>query len=185
MSDQIKVNLACGKRNIPGFVHIDSDAYDHLDYQSDMGALPFFEDDAVDLIYCCHAFNYLDDDDASVALREWLRVLKPGGCLRLAVPDIEACMRAYLFSRDLTQIKRLTTGYYKGKGGVIWHRAIYDEATLSGVLRANGFTDVARYDWRSTEHAEYDDYSQAYLPHMDKENGLLVSLNMQGFKPRA
>ena len=46
-----------------------------------------------------------------------------------------------------------------------------------------GFERVARYDWRDTEHAEIDDYSQAYVPHMDKENGTLVSLNVQAYKP--
>jgi len=30
-----------------------------------------------------------------------------------------------------------------------------------------------------TEHSEFDDCSQAYLPKMDKENGILISLNVQ------
>ena len=47
------------------------------------------------------------------------------------------------------------------------------------MLEQVGFTDVKRYDWRATEHAEIDDYSQAYHPHMDKENGVLVSLNVE------
>ena len=42
-----------------------------------------------------------------------------------------------------------------------------------------GFARVRRWDWRATEHAGIDDYSQAYLPHMDKENGTLVSLNLE------
>ena len=42
--------------------------------------------------------------------------------------------------------------------------------------------DVKRYDWRDTEHAEFDDHSQAYLPHMDKENGTLISLNIEAVK---
>ena len=42
-----------------------------------------------------------------------------------------------------------------------------------------GFKDIKRYDWRETEHAEFDDHSQAYLPHMDKENGTLISLNVE------
>lgn len=46
-----------------------------------------------------------------------------------------------------------------------------------------GFERVARYDWRATEHAEIDDYSQAHVPHMDKDNGTLISLNIQAYKP--
>jgi hypothetical protein len=50
-------------------------------------------------------------------------------------------------------------------------------------LESAGFTDVRRYDWRETEHAHIDDYSQAYIPHMDKENGILISLNVECAKP--
>jgi hypothetical protein len=50
-------------------------------------------------------------------------------------------------------------------------------------LNSVGFVDVRRYDWRDTEHAHVDDYSQAYVPHMDKENGILISLNVECRKP--
>jgi len=50
------------------------------------------------------------------------------------------------------------------------------------VLKSVGIESVERYDWRDTEHADFDDHSQAYIPHMDKENGVLVSLNVQGTK---
>ncbi|HAI38830.1 MAG TPA: methyltransferase, partial [Maribacter sp.] len=39
-----------------------------------------------------------------------------------------------------------------------------------------------KYDWRQTEHAKFDDHSQAYIPHMDKENGTLISLNIEAVK---
>jgi hypothetical protein len=45
-----------------------------------------------------------------------------------------------------------------------------------------GFSEVRRWDWRNTEHSEVDDYSQAHLPHMDKENGRLMSLNLEAIK---
>ena len=52
------------------------------------------------------------------------------------------------------------------------------------MLEDVGFENVRRYDWRETEHAEIDDYAQAYFPHMDKENGLLISLNIECSKPQ-
>jgi len=58
-----------------------------------------------------------------------------------------------------------------------------DITSITVELKAVGFERVARYDWRDTEHAEIDDYSQAYVPHMDKDNGTLVSLNVQAYKP--
>jgi hypothetical protein len=45
-----------------------------------------------------------------------------------------------------------------------------------------GFKEVYLWDWRETEHSHIDDFSQAYLPHMDKENGVLMSLNIEAKK---
>ena len=59
---------------------------------------------------------------------------------------------------------------------------MYDFADLKKVLESAGFTNVHRYDWRTTIHREYDDYSQAYIPHMDKEHGTLISLNVEAVK---
>lgn len=33
--------------------------------------------------------------------------------------------------------------------------------------------------WKNTEHSQFDDYSQSYIPHMDKINGTLMSLNVE------
>jgi hypothetical protein len=62
------------------------------------------------------------------------------------------------------------------------HYNIFDYETLKNALLDVGFKEVYRYDWRATEHADVDDYSQAYYPHMDKENGKLMSLNIEAVK---
>ncbi len=49
-------------------------------------------------------------------------------------------------------------------------------------LKEVGFKDIRRYDWRETEHSDIDDFSQCYLPHMDKENGMLMHLNIEAIK---
>jgi hypothetical protein len=69
-----------------------------------------------------------------------------------------------------------------GPGQIIYHKAAYDFDSLKKLLEENGFTDVRRYDWRQTIHKDYDDFSQAYFPHMDKEHGLLISLNVEAVK---
>jgi hypothetical protein len=64
---------------------------------------------------------------------------------------------------------------------------IFDFATLKAGLEQAGFGDVRRYDWRKTELGKLgiDDYSQAYLPHMDKENGRLMMLNVEADRASA
>lgn len=179
---KIKLHIGCGKRFIPNFIHIDKDYYEHLDYQRNIVDLNIFKNNSVDIIYACHCFNYLDNDDARKALKEWHRVLKKDGILRIAVPDFAAIVKVYKRFKDLKLVKRLVTGYYKGKLGVDYHRAVYDEKALKELLLECGFSKVHRYDWRKTEHAQYDDYSQAYLPHMDKEHGIHMSLNLEAIK---
>lgn len=180
--EKVNLHVGCGKRHFPGFIHIDKDKYGHLDHQRDIKDLGNFEDSSVDLIYSCHCFNYFSEDDARKALKEWNRVLKKKGILRIAVPDFEAIVKAYLKFKDLNLLKRLITGYYESKAGIDYHKAVYDEKALSKLLLECGFSKVHRYDWRKTEHAEHDDYSQAYLPHMDKEHGLHMSLNLEAVK---
>ena len=182
----IKVHLGCWHRIIPGFVHVDLCDLSHIDYKSSIDRLPFFADDSVELIYCSHAFEYFDRDEACLALREWHRVLQPGGLLRLAVPDFEALLRVYKETGELLSI----LGPLYGKMTIntihadttLYHKTVYDEKSLGILLEECGFVQPERWDWRATEHSQIDDHSQAYFPHMQKETGILVSLNMEARK---
>lgn len=182
----LQLHLGCGKRFLPGFVHVDADDFPHIDYRTQIDRLPMFADESADLIYCCHAFEYFDRIEAPAVLREWHRVLKKGGILRLAVPDFPALVSVYEKTGNLDDILgplygRIAITTENGKS-VIYHRTAYDFQSLKDVCLEAGFRSVRRYDWRDTIHANFDDYSQAYKPHMDKENGLLISLNVEAEK---
>ncbi len=181
LPSSLKLHLGCGKRFLPGFVHVDAVEYDHVDYVHVVERLPMFADDSADLIYTCHVLEHFRRSEVSDVLREWHRVLRPGGILRTAVPDFERLLQVYQESSDLS----LIIGPLFGRQDYLYniHYNVFDFATLKRELEAAGFADVRSYDWRKTEHAEVDDYSQAYLPHMDKEHGLLISLNVECVKP--
>ena len=55
-----------------------------------------FADDSVGVVYHAHLLEHLDRDIAVVFLKENRRVLKPGGILRIVVPDGEYLCKAYL-----------------------------------------------------------------------------------------
>lgn len=186
---KIQLHLGCGKKFIPGFVHIDLDNFPHIDYHHEISRLPMFKNNTVDLIYSCHAFEYFDRQQAEEVLKEWRRVLKSGGILRLAVPDFEAIVRVYLkYGKDLEHrgilgplYGRIEIETERGKK-TIYHKTTYDFKSLKKLLEDYGFNNVRRYDWRKTIHKDYDDFSQAYIPHLDKEKGLLISLNVEAQK---
>jgi len=183
----MKLHLGCGKRYIPGFVHIDLADYPHIDYKSDISDLSMFKDESVDLIYCCHALEYFDRQEAQEkVLPEWHRVLRLGGILRLAMPDFEALIKVYQDYRDLSKLLgplygRIIITTPQGER-IVYHKTVYDFDSLREVLESAGFKNIHRYDWRETIHRDYDDFSQAYIPHMDKEHGILISLNVEAEK---
>jgi hypothetical protein len=63
-----------------------------------------------------------------------------------------------------------------------FHHVAFDFKFLEKHLTKVGFKNIRRYDWRKTRHKDYDDFSQAYIPHMDKEHGILMSLNVEAEK---
>ena len=78
------LNLGAGFRlSPPGFRGVDREAYAGIDVLADLGALPF-RDDTIDGILCEMVLEHVPDADG--ALREFRRVLKPGGRIYLAVP---------------------------------------------------------------------------------------------------
>jgi predicted SAM-dependent methyltransferase len=183
----MKLHLGCWHRQIPGFVHVDLCDMPHIDYKSRIDHLPFLADGSTTLIYCSHAFEYFDRQQAPAVLAEWWRVLAPGGVLRLAVPDFQALAEIYRETRDISRVLgplygRMSIQTSAGEA-VLYHRTAYDFESLKTVLMNSGLHDVRLWDWRSTEHAHIDDHSQAYFPHMQKETGRLVSLNVEATKP--
>lgn len=63
-----------------------------------------------------------------------------------------------------------------------YHYTVFDFDSLKEALEDVGFTDVKRYDWREFLPEGFDDYSRSYLPHMDFDNGKLMSLNVTAVK---
>ena len=73
-------------------------------------------------------------------------------------------------------------GKMKMEETTIFHKTTYVFNSLKQLLEKAGMRNVQRYDWKDTEHAQLDDHSQAYLPHMDKKKGTLISLNVECIK---
>ena len=177
----MKLHLGCGKRFIPGFVHIDAVDYPHVDHVATIDNLSFIQTDTIDLIYNCHVLEHFKRRDVDRVLCEWLRVIKPGGTLRVSVPDFSKLCEVYQRDNKL----ELVIGALFGRQDYLYniHYNVFDFNSLSQSLEQAGFVNVRRYDWRQTEHADMDDFSQAYIPHMDKEHGTLISLNVECDKP--
>ncbi len=174
----MRLHLGCGSRNFgPEWVHIDGGNFPHV-YLHDITKLPF-ANESCSLIYACHVLEYFDRYEVKEVLHEWKRVLRVGGTLRLAVPDFRKMMELYAVNFPIETFLGPLYGKMGMAGETIYHKTAYDFTSLKNLLEEIGFKNVAKYNWRKTDHAQFDDHSQAYIPHLDKDSGTLISLNIE------
>ncbi len=179
-----KLHLGCGKRILDGYVHIDIADFPHIDHRCPANDLSVFNDNSVDLVYASHLLEYWDRVDALDVLKEWYRVLKPGGIVRVGVPDFDKLLEVYQRTGNLGSIIGPMYGRMEVAGSPekIYHKTVYSRKDLTHSFSEVGFHSVRDWDWRVEMPEGFDDHSQAYFPHMDKENGILVSLNLEAVK---
>jgi predicted SAM-dependent methyltransferase len=173
-----KLQIGCGKVYLPpeeGWTNCDIFSSVRADVYSDMFALPF-EKESFDLLYICHVLEHAHRHMVITALSHWRSLLKPGGILRIAVPNFQAVCEHYQEHKDIKILMGLLFGAQD------WplnrHTVAFDEKYLTELLIKAGFQNVHWWDWKDTEHAKWDDFSRAHLPHMDF-NGKLMSLNLE------
>lgn len=182
----LKLHLGCGAKDFgEEWTHIEGGNYPHVS-SHDIIHLPF-EENSAEIIYACHVLEYFDWNEAEkIVLKEWYRVLMPGGIIRLAVPDFMAMVKLYMNnSYGLDRFIGPLYGKMKMNhedNSYIYHKCTYDFGTLCNILEKVGFTDCHRYDPFHTEHAHIHDFSQAHLPHMDFKHGTCISLNVEATK---
>ncbi len=134
----VKLNLACGSHRLKGFLNLDWRTTKATDFVCDIRKLPF-PAGSVEEIHCYHAIEHLSRAEAAAALREWRRVLKPGGKLVVECPDFEGVLARYQASGDEAELLNVFGAYrFPGDG----HKWGYTRASLQAALEAAGFVDV-------------------------------------------
>jgi predicted SAM-dependent methyltransferase len=174
-----RLHLGCGTKHIEGFTNIDIRYLPGVDEVNNIRFLRNYKDNSADLIYACHVLEHFSRWEYKNALARWYEILKPGGVLRLAVPNFSAIASRYLQTGNLNEIMGLLYGGQDYDEN--YHYVTFDFNSLNNDLTSIGFRVVREYDHTKTEHADIDDFSQAYLPHLDP-SGKLMSLNIEAVK---
>ena len=98
-----RINLGGGNWYKPGWENVDFFAdRRYVDYPIDLRGrqpLPIREESA-ELIFSSHCLEHVSDDAALFTLGECYRVLRPGGVIRVAVPDMDKALAAYRSGDD-------------------------------------------------------------------------------------
>jgi hypothetical protein len=91
MDAPVRLNLGCGDKILPGYVNVDiapSRAGQRPDVLCDLHRLEPFADAAADEVMAIHVVEHFWRWEVADVLREWLRVLKPGGRMILECPNL-------------------------------------------------------------------------------------------------
>ena len=153
----MRLNLGCGGRRLEGYVNIDADPGCKPDLLVDSVSVLPYGDHEADEIRMDSVFEHLHKWEQIPALREWRRVLRPGGVLAINwVPDFRETARLFLDRArpgvvsgefDLREAARYTHGgvYQRDsyRGTLELHKDIFTEESLAAVLAAGGFPDAA------------------------------------------
>lgn len=99
----VYLNLGCGSRYHRAWVNVDLAATDPSIISHDLRRRLPFADDSCDVVYRSHVLEHFQQADGARFLRECFRVCKPGGVIRVVVPDLEAIARLYLHYLELAK----------------------------------------------------------------------------------
>lgn len=91
-----RLNVGCGRHFHPAWRNIDLVSVDPAVEQYDIRRGLPGPDQRYAAVYHSHVLEHLEPDQGRRLLSECLRVLKPGGVLRIVVPDLERIAELYL-----------------------------------------------------------------------------------------
>lgn len=91
-----KLNIGCGTTFHPSWVNIDLEPSSPLVLHYDVRKGLPFNDETFDVCYSSHVLEHMSHAQAETFVKEIYRVIKPGGIVRIAVPDLEGIVRSYL-----------------------------------------------------------------------------------------
>jgi len=148
-----KLNLGCGDKILPGYVNVDvveSRRGFKPDVLCDLHQLTPFENDSVDEILSVHVVEHFWRWEVVGILREWVRVVKPGGTMILECPNLLAACHELLQNPDVAtgpgqEGQRTMWVFY---GDPAWqdplmnHRWGYSPRSLAQVMHEAGLVNL-------------------------------------------
>ena len=148
----------------------------HVDHVGNAADLRRFPDATFAMLYSSHVLEHLDyKDELQAGLREWRRVLAPGGRLYVSVPDLAVLAKLFL-AEGLTAEQRFMVVQMILGGHVDahdYHQMAFDFDILAACLREAGFVEIERVE----DFGLFEDTSRLVYA------GVPISLNVIARRP--
>jgi len=178
-NNKVYIHLGCGPINAVGFINVDILPFSHIHYIHRVDDLSIFPDEYADLIYASHLLEHLSYNNTLAILKEWYRVLKKGGIIRISVPDFDKLIEVYSYEQK--DIKTIIGPLMGGQDYEYnYHKSVFNEKYLKDLLISSGFTEVRRWDPKNVEMHSFEDWASRPIRVNGRE--YLISLNIEAVK---
>jgi len=166
----MKLEIGPGRHPQPGFTTVDVDPAVKPDLLVDAAGRIPVDDGSCEIVFASHILEHIPWYQSQDALREWVRVLKPGGRLEVWVPNGLKICKAFVAAEEAGDDSGMREdGWYRnnpdkipavwaagriftygdGRGTLNhpnWHRALFSPKYLRGLLKRAGLRDVRMLD---------------------------------------
>jgi len=164
-----------GSQACAGWMILDVSPGPHVDYVGNCADLSFLKDASCSEIYASHVLEHLGyNGELQAALKGFHRVLRPGGRVRVSVPDMDILCKLFIHPTIPPDAKFNVMRMMFG-GRMDAHDVHYSGLTfefLGQFMAEAGFRDIMRVP----EFNEFNDTSSLRF------GGVLISLNMEARK---
>ena len=175
-----RLNWGCGGHTLPGWINSDQKDDPSIDLSCDIRLGLPLESDSIDYAVSIHALPEVPLDGIVPVLLELRRVLKPGGVLRLALPDLLKGVAAYQRGdRDYFLVPDEDARSLGAKliTQLVWYgysRTLFVPEFVEELLYRAGFSRVV--------HCRYRHTSTPFAEIIDLDNREAESLFVEAYK---
>lgn len=175
----VYINVGCGRNSSPEFVNVDAVALPNIHFVHDVRVLPMFSSNTASLLYASHVLEHIPRSQIISTLREWARVLKPGGVVRLSVPDFDQLHTIY--EKQGRDVRAITEQLLGAEASVYDdHHSIWNKNYLRDCLVEVGFGEPTLWDPATADHRTFHDKAERFVEIAGER--IPISLNLEAVK---